>query len=196
MANSSILIVFLILFSITGAAQLVISKPETELYLIRLRIELMIQEVYEKCPYLVDHRLFLEKRDLHGRTMAMERKIYQHVEQLLTECFSARTTSVPTVSSNNPNKIPLPPQCTSVATVNLTESYRIDASILTDILPDDADILKPGVTWFRFTGYACNLLRDTCPTAAYKCGSTGGYWSDSPIPTEVGETVNITFCKK
>ena len=80
MANSSILTVFLILFSITRAAQLVISRPETELYLIRLRIERMIQEVYERCPDLVDHRLFLGKRDLHGRTMAMERKIYQHVE--------------------------------------------------------------------------------------------------------------------
>ena len=83
-----------------------------------------------------------------------------------------------------------------MATVNLTESWRIDASILADILPDDADILKPGVTWFRFTGYAGNLLRDTCPTDAYNCGSPGSYWSDSILPTEVGQTVNITFYKK
>ena len=83
-----------------------------------------------------------------------------------------------------------------MATVNLTESWRIDASILSDILPDDADILKPGVTWFRFTGYAGNLLGDTCPTAAYNCGTPGSYRSDSILPTEVGETVKITFYKK
>ena len=52
------------------------------------------------------------------------------------------------------------------------------------------------MTWFRFTGAAGNLLRNSCPHNGRSCGSISGYWSDSPLPTRIGETVNITFYKK
>ena len=57
---------------------------------------------------------------------------------------------------------------------------------------EDLGILDGGRTWFRFTGAAGNLLKNTCP-GVNSCGSTGAFWSDSPLPTRVGETVNITF---
>ena len=80
-------------------------------------------------------------------------------------------------------------------TLNLTESWRNNYSD-TDLRYDDIKILLPGVTWIRFTGAAGNLLRNSCPPSGYSCGSIGGYWSDSPLPTRVGETVNITFYEK
>ena len=245
MAYSTLVIILTISLT-TVATQLVIPKPVTELYLIRLRIEMLIQEVYEKCPDLVDHRAFLGKRDLrglHSHTMKMERKIFQHMQQLFAECYSdvttggvtsiisastepqtpsettaifkttestttrstpittapTSTTATTTTATTTPKpattSIPLPVQCTSSATLNLTESWRNNYSD-TDLRYDDIKILLPGVTWIRFTGAAGNLLRNSCPPSGYSCGSIGGYWSDSPLPTRVGETVNITFYEK
>ena len=36
----------------------------------------------------------------------------------------------------------------------------------------------------------------SCPPSGYSCGAQGGYWSDSHLPTQKGETVNITFYEK
>ena len=91
--------------------------------------------------------------------------------------------------------LPLPPQCTSSATLNLTESWRNNYNN-TDLRNEDGVILLAGVTWFRFSGAAGNLLRNSCPPSGQSCGSDGGYWSDSPLPTGIGETVNITFYEK
>ena len=56
----------------------------------------------------------------------------------------------------------------------------------------DVDLLKPGLTWFRFTEDGGNLLMNTC-APKYSCGSTGAYRSDSSPPTEIGETVTIIY---
>ena len=41
----------------------------------------------------------------------------------------------------------------------------------------------------------CNRQATTTTSTPgeFSCGSSGAYWSDSPLPTRVGETVNITF---
>ena len=68
---------------------LIVPKPETELYLIRAR--LLTQKVHERCPDLLDHGVFLGKRDLtelHDHTMEMERELYRHMKQLYDECHS------------------------------------------------------------------------------------------------------------
>ena len=56
----------------------------------------------------------------------------------------------------------------------------------------DVDLLKPGLTWFCFTVDGGNLLTNAC-APKYSCGSTGAYWSDSPPPTVIGETVTISY---
>ena len=92
--------------------------------------------------------------------------------------------------------MPLPSECTSVDTLNLTESWR-NYYNGTDLKNDDRKIFVAGKTWFRFSGAAGNLLRNTCPLSTYSCGSTSGaYWSNSPLPTNIGETVSITFYEK
>ena len=201
---------------------LIVPKPETELYLIRARIELLTQKVHERCPDLLDHGVFLGKRDLtelHDHTMEMERELYQHMKQLYDECHSdglagyvtetssplavkaahtpttSPATATTTTTTPKTTTVPLPPQCTSPATLNLTESWRNNYND-TDLRNEDINILLPGVTWFRFTGAAGNLLRNSCPPSGYRCGSEGGYWSASPLPTQPGETVNITFYEK
>ena len=218
--------VVLLIFVPAVCIGLIVPKPETELYLIRAKIELLTQKVHERCPDLLDHGVFLGKRDLadelHDHTMEMERELYQHMKQLYDECHSdglagyvtetssplaahtptttkTKTTTTPTTTTTTATPttttVPLPPQCTSSATVNLTESWRNNYSG-TDLSNDDINILVAGETWFRFTGAAGNLLRNSCPPSGYSCGSHGGYWSDSPLPTRIGETVSITIYEK
>ena len=225
--TTNIILLFILVPAICSG--LIVPKPETELYLIRARIELLTQKVHERCPDLLDHGVFLGKRDLtelHDHTMEMERELYRHMKQLYDECYSnglagyvtetssplavkaAHTPTTPiTKTSTSPattttttttpktTALPLPPQCTSSATPNLTESWRNNYST-TDLRNEDIDILLPGVTWFRFTGAAGNLMRNSCPPSGRSCRAQGGYWSDSPLPTRIGETVNITFYEK
>ena len=221
--------VVLLIFVPAVCIGLIVPKPETELYLIRARIELLTQKVHERCPDFLDHGVFLGKRDLtelHDHTMEMERELYRHMKQLYDECHSdglagyvtetsspltvkaahtpttpiTKTTTSPattttTTTTPKTSTVPLPPQCTSPATLNLTESWRNNYND-TDLRNEDINILLPRVTWFRFTGAAGNLLRNSCPPSGYSCGSLGGYWSDSPLPTQIGETVNIIFYEK
>ena len=86
-AKAVVLLIFVPLVCIG----LIVPKPETELYLIRARIKLLTQKVHERCPDLLDHGVFLGKRDLtelHDHTMEMERELYQHMKQLYDECHS------------------------------------------------------------------------------------------------------------
>ena len=100
----------------------------------------------------------------------IEQKLFDHVSALMTEC---NQRSIP----------PLPDQCTSSLTVNLNESWRNNWSGET-LRNNDTGYLIPGVTWFRFSGPAGNLLKSTCPHVN-SCGSTAGaYWSNSTLPTD------------
>mgnify|MGYP001795396270 CR=1 FL=1 len=196
----------------------IISQHEQKipLYLIRLRTKLTTTTLHEKCPHLIEHDKFVEKRDidtydgfLKEQNYAIEMQVYNHVQALLKQCYDQlkstrpRPTTLPTTTTTltttkttpTTTSILLPPQCTSSATLNLTESWRNNYSE-TDLKNSDAKILLPGLTWFRFTGAAGNLLKNSCPPSGYSCGSAGGYWSDSPLPTQIGETVNITFHEK
>lgn len=86
----------------------------------------------------------------------------------------------------------LPQQCTSNSTLNLNESWRNNYMHRNPTYDDDVLILKPGQTWFRLTEAAGKLLKNSCPMR-YSCGSTGAYWSDSRLPSLVGESVNISL---
>ena len=179
-------------------------------YLIRLRIELLTTTLQEKCPHLLEHDKFVGKRDIGGHegfvmehNYAVEMQTFDHMQALLEQCYnylisatpdmSTTTTPITTITTEptTTTSIPLPSQCTSSATLTLTESWRNNYSG-PDPGNDDINILLPGVIWFRFTGAAGNLLKNTCPTK-YSCGSSGAYWSNSLLPTRVGETVSITF---
>ena len=165
-------------------------------YLIRLRIELLTTALQGKCPHLLEHDKFVGKRDIGGHegfvmehNYAVEMQIFDHMQALLEQCYnylisatpdmSTTTTPITTITTEptTTTSIPLPSQCTSSATLTLTESWRNNYSG-PDPGNDDINILLPGVTWFRFTGAAGNLLKNTCPTK-YSCGSSGAYWSNS-----------------
>ena len=101
------------------------------------------------------------------------------------------TTTTPTTTTTS---TPLPSQCTSSSTRNLTESWRNNSPILSSY-HKDTGILDGGRTWFRFTGAAGNLLKNSCP-GVHSCGSDGPYWSDSPLPTTIGQTISIDFYER
>ena len=149
------------------------------------------------CPELVDHGMLIGKRDVinrltHEEIMEMEQIIYNHIQSLLHQCSSAAESDTETASTLTPTiaNTALPSQCTSSSTITLNESWRKDFGHLS--WNSDQGELDMGRFWFRVSGAAGLLLRNTCP-AFHNCGSTGAYWSDSPLPTAVGETVNITF---
>ena len=98
-AKAVVLLIFVPLVCIG----LIVPKPETELYLIRVRIKLLTQRVHEKCPDLLDHGVLLGKRDLaekHDHTMEMERELYRHVKELYENCyFNGLTTTTLTTTT-------------------------------------------------------------------------------------------------
>ncbi|XP_067933925.1 oncoprotein-induced transcript 3 protein-like [Watersipora subatra] len=82
-----------------------------------------------------------------------------------------------------------PPEC--LTATNLTESWRMDISG-SGIKPggpnsfdEYACDLNIDLQWFRFTGDAGNRMLNTCPPM-FSCGAMMPYWSDEPLPTEVG----------
>ena len=156
---------------------------EVQLFLLRERVLILSNILYEKCPDLITGGANFRNEATYSLTIdqeiEIEQKLFDHVSALMTEC---NQRSIP----------PLPDQCTSSLTVNLNESWRNNWSGET-LRNNDTGYLIPGVTWFRFSGPAGNLLKSTCPHVN-SCGSTSGaYWSNSTLPTKVGETVNITF---
>ena len=181
-----LVVVFLSTALFCTSAQLIESPPEVQLFLLQLRVRLLTNKLYDLCPDLIRDEAFVREKAADSLTveqnLEIEQQIYEHVLALMDECNRQATTTTST---------PLPSQCTSSATLNLTESWRNNYNG-TNLRYDDILILLPGVTWFRFTGAAGNLLKNTCPVE-FSCGSSGAYWSDSPLPTRVGETVNITF---
>ena len=89
----------IVLLLATSCAQTGVILPTdlTELYLIRLRIELLTQKLHEKCPDLVDHGMFIGKREINDRlphkdTMQIEHDIYNHIQSLLEQCHSKTLT--------------------------------------------------------------------------------------------------------
>ena len=169
----------------------------TEPYLIRFRIKLLTRKLHKRCPELVDHGMFIGKRDIinrltHEDTLEMTQIIYNHIQLLLTQCYSTTgvTTETPSTFTPTTANITLPSQCTSSSTITLNESWRKDFGHLN--WNSDQGELDMGRFWFRFSGAAGSLLSYTCP-AFHNCGSTGAYWNDSPLPTENGETVYKTF---
>ena len=97
--------------------------------------------------------------------------------------------------SSFPLSAEIPPQCISPNTVNLTEFWRNDYNFTAGgtLSNSDWDRLIAGTTWFRFTGAAGNLMKKTCPHSN-SCGSTSGaYYSTSPLPENLYETVEIVF---
>ena len=250
-------------FVFFASAAVIFPRQQTELYLIRLRLELLTQKLYEMCPDLVDNGLFIGKREIidrlpHKETMQIEYKVYNHIQLLLMQCYSetsternrdetetaststttqiqstttatqtttattpfqtTTTTSIPTTttatSTSTTNPTPttttttptstttftqttttyydtLPSECISSSTRTLADSWRKNSP---RVSPYNTDLgtLDGGRAWFRFWGAAGSLLKNTCPTQR-SCGSDGAFWSDSPLPTRVGETINITF---
>ena len=96
------------------------------------------------------------------------------------------TTSSPSTDGNFTS---LPSQCTSPKTVNLTESWRNNYP-RKGPLHSDTGTYDEGRTWFRFTGKAGSQLKNICPKQ-YSCGSSGAYWSDDPMPSTVGGTLDF-----
>ena len=191
-------VVFLSVSLLYVYAGLIQSPAEVQLFLLQLRVRFLTNKLYERCPELIENEGFLRQRASDSLTtqqnIEIELQIYKHVIALITECNEQRSNTT-TTTMRTATATLLPPQCTSSATLNLTESWRNNYNN-TDLRNEDGDILLAGVTWFRFTGAAGNLLRNSCPPSGYSCGSEGGYWSDSPLPTQIGETVNITFYEK
>ena len=187
-----LLAVFLPCVLLCISAQLIESPPKVQLFLLQLRVRLLTNKLYEKCPDLIVDEGFL--RDKSGDSLTVEQnieieqQIYEHVQELMMRCNQGNsTTSRPPTTSAL-----LPSQCTSSSTVNLTESWRNNYP-LSDGQNRDVDLLRAGVTWFRITGAAGNLVQNTCPNI-YSCGSqNGAYWTNSTLPTRIGETVSITF---
>ena len=57
------------------------------------------------------------------QNIEIELQIYKHVLALMTEC-NERQSNLTTTTMRATTALPLPPQCTSLATLNLTESWR------------------------------------------------------------------------
>ena len=119
-----LLAVFLPCVLLCISAQLIESPPKVQLFLLQLRVRLLTNKLYEKCPDLIVDEGFL--RDKSGDSLTVEQnieieqQIYEHVQELMMQCNQGNsTTSRPPTTS-----APLPSQCTSSSTVNLKESWR------------------------------------------------------------------------
>lgn len=125
--------------------------------------------------------------------------MYMHLAVLLRKSDRSRLLSPGHQKIGNRNNnsketsspvLKLPIQCTSFWTLNLTESYRVNSSISSK-QQGDLNLLDGAKTWFRFSGSAGSHLSSNCS----ECAAFGnnGYWSNSSMPIEVGETARILF---
>ncbi|KAF6034989.1 hypothetical protein EB796_006698 [Bugula neritina] len=81
-------------------------------------------------------------------------------------------------------------------TVNLTGSWRRDLDG-SNLLPANGFYacdreLQKAQHWFRFTGSAGSQMSNRCPVK-YSCGSHGGFWTNAPMPTVVGEIHQVAI---
>ena len=196
-------VVFLSVSLLCVYAGLIQSPAEVQLFLLQLRVRFLTNKLYEKCPELIENEGFLRERASDSLTVQenieIELQIYKHVLALMTQCNEQQSnstnttwpTNITTTTMRTTTTTLLPAQCTSSATLNLTESWRNNwnGSVMSN---SDVDLLKPGLTWFRFTEDGGNLLMNAC-APKYSCGSTGAYWSNSSLPIRIGETVSITY---
>ena len=104
-----------------------------------------------------------------------------------TTIITGKTIQAPKItiklspSSVHSTNTGLPDECFTA--INLTESWRNNNKDQALEFSDKGK-LDGGRVWFRFTGTAGNMLRNTCPVKT-ECGGTGAYWSDSSIPSKV-----------
>ena len=138
-----------------------------------------------------------------------EKVLYEKMHQVLIECRERNAFKTPkpstilpkTTTTNLPSteatttapSMPQPPECQSA--INLTEYWRIDNKgskiNQNNRSCDPKTMSSQGRPWFRFSGAAGNMMLDTCPPD-YSCGTDGGMWSDSVMPSDVGVISNIT----
>ena len=90
------------------------------------------------------------------------------------------------INRQRPQDMPI--QCTSIWTLNLTVSFRMNSSISAK-QQGDLGLLDGAQTWFRFQGAAGTQLSNNCS----QCAAFGnnGYWSNSSMPGEIAETKRI-----
>ena len=116
-----------------ASLEVINSSEQTELYSIRLRIELLTRKLQERCSELVDHGMLIGKREVinpltYEEIMEMEQIIYNYIQSLLNQCSSATESATETASTFTPTtaNTALPPQCISSSTITLNESWRKD----------------------------------------------------------------------
>ena len=105
--------VFLSAVLFCASAQLIESPPKVQLFLLQLRVRLLTNKLYDLCPDLIRDEAFVREKAADSLTVEQNLEIEQQV--LMDECNQQATTTT---------SMPLPPQCTSSATLNLTESWR------------------------------------------------------------------------
>lgn len=177
-----LLIIFLARVALDG----IVRSQENELDSIHQKVELARKRLEEHCPHLIpDQKWFVTRaldKDFISQTINkhIETKLHDALQKLLKDCGVDDSKQTQTSSKH---------ECLSIATVNLTHSWRnlYDGN---DLLNTDKAALSESKAWFRFVGDAGRRLKDTCPTQ-YSCGSTGAYWSDEKMPANVGESVEF-----
>lgn len=175
-----------LLYAASGAVLTDSKKFKFEEYVTKTRISILSMELATNCPHLFQEKEFVGKREIIGSDkqviqLNIEKKLVNHLIKMLQECQSDKT-AIPVGS--------LPAECTSPATLNLTEPWRNNYTGRSR--NSDNRILLPNKTWFRFKGDAGTQLRNTCPHAQ-ECGSSGAYWSSDSMPHVIGETITITL---
>ena len=102
------------------------NQQKIQLYLIRLRIKLTTTTLHEKCPHLIEHDKFVEKRDIDTydafvkeQNYAIEMQVYNHVQALLKQCYDQvkstrpRPTKLPTTTTPPTTNTPTTPTVTA-----------------------------------------------------------------------------------
>ena len=93
-----------------SSAEIVSPNLSNQLYLIWLRIELLTTTLLqEKCPHLLKHDKFIDKREVGGhagfpveRNLSIEMRIFNHLQELLEQCndyLTSATADTPTTTT-------------------------------------------------------------------------------------------------
>ncbi|XP_067931356.1 oncoprotein-induced transcript 3 protein-like isoform X2 [Watersipora subatra] len=111
-----------------------------------------------------------------------------------TSSTTQKHTTTSSTTQKHTTTHPVGGPCTSFATVNLTEDWRLDNKG-SDIKPINGDYncdapLFDNVQWFRITGAAGNRIRNSC-SPPYSCGSHGGIWTNATHPISIGDTWQV-----
>ena len=120
---------------------------------------------------------------------------HENFQKLTANPVNKGTTSIGsntlTTEEGEGSEFELPAQCTSMRTLNLTESGRSQRYI--GDLTYDSKFLDGGRVWFRFRGSAGIKLADSCEACGKTTYNQYSYWSNSSMPTQLGETMSILF---